>query len=90
MRRLMIAALTLLAVPTSAQAPADTATTGPSNDPDQIVCISQSQVGSRLARQRVCRTRAEWEEHRRMYRNSVERAQQQMQTTCVPTPTMQC
>ena len=90
MRRLLTAALTILAVPTSAQAPGDVATTGPNNDPTQIVCISQAQVGSRLARQRVCRTRAEWEEHRRMYRNSVDRAQQQMQTSCRPTPTMQC
>ena len=90
MRRLAITALILLAVPTSAQVPADTSKTGPNNDPDQIVCVSERQVGSRLARQRVCRTRAEWDEHRRQYRNSVERAQQQSHTFCRPTPTMQC
>ena len=90
MHKLAIAGLILLSVPTSAQAPADTTTTGPNNDPDQIICRSETPVGSRLGRQRVCRTRAEWAEHRRMYRNSVERAQQQMQTSCVPTPTMQC
>ena len=90
MRRLVIAALTLAAVPASAQAPADTTTTGPSNDPSEIVCISESRIGSRLDRHRVCRTRAEWAEHRRQYRNSVDRAQQQMQTSCRPTPTMQC
>jgi len=90
MRRLVIVALTVFGVPSWAQAPADTTTTGPNNDPQQIVCISQAQVGSRLARQRVCRTRAEWEEHRRMYRTSVDRAQQQMQTSCRETPTMSC
>jgi hypothetical protein len=90
MRRLVIAALTLVAVPTLAQPPADTAKIGPNNDPNQIVCVRESQVGSRLASQRVCRTRAEWAEHRRMYRNSVDRAQQQMQTSCRPTPSMEC
>jgi hypothetical protein len=84
MRRLVVASLTLLAVPTAAQAPAGTARTAPNNDPDQIVCISQAQIGSRLRQQRVCRTRAEWAEHQRQYRNSVERAQQQSQTTCEP------
>ena len=29
-------------------------------DPEQMVCRNETEVGSRIARRRVCRTRAEW------------------------------
>jgi hypothetical protein len=67
-----------------AQAPGDTATTtkvGPLNNPDEIVCIREQPIGSRLGARRVCRTRAEWAEHQRQYRQAIDRAQQQMQTS---------
>lgn len=57
-----------------------TARHGPSGDPTEIVCVNEAAIGSRLSRRRVCRTRAEWEEHRAEYKQEVERAQQQMQT----------
>ena len=66
-----------------AQAPAEapaTTKTGPNQDPTQIVCQTQSEIGSRLNRRRVCRTRAEWAEHQRMYRQNIEKAQQQSMT----------
>ncbi len=61
------------------EAPATTKL-GPNQDPNQIVCQTQTEIGSRLNRRRVCRTRAEWAEHQRMYRQNIERAQQQTQT----------
>ena len=54
---------------------------GPNQDPNQIVCRTENEIGSRVNRRRVCRTRAEWAEHQRMYRESIERAQFQKQTT---------
>ena len=48
--------------------------------PSQVVCITEFQPGSRIVRRRVCRTRAEWAEHRSEFRQEIERAQQQFQT----------
>ena len=56
---------------------------GPGGDPNEVVCVSQAQIGSRLNRRRVCRTRAEWDEHKAEHKQEVERAQQQMQTQFV-------
>ena len=44
-------------------------------NPNQIVCISETVTGSRLGTRRVCRTRAEWDEHREQTRRVVERVQ---------------
>jgi hypothetical protein len=81
---IVLSALIVSGAAAVAQAPADTATTvktGPLNNPDEVVCIREQPIGSRLGARRVCRTRAEWAEHQRQYRQSVERAQQQMQTS---------
>ena len=53
---------------------------GPSGDPSEVVCVSEGQIGSRLARRRVCRTRAEWAEHQIEHKQEIQRAQHQMQT----------
>ena len=60
-----------------AQAPSgsDDSSRGPDNDPNQIVCQNQTEIGSRVSRRRVCRTRAEWEELRIEQRKTVERVQ---------------
>ena len=70
--------------------PAETGARPLDNDPNQVVCVREDRIGSRVAARRVCRTRAEWEEHRRQASQSVERAQQQGQSQCAPTPTMNC
>jgi len=54
----------------------------PDNGPNQIICRQEALTGSRVSNRRVCRTRAEWSEHRREYRTAVERAQDQSQTAC--------
>jgi hypothetical protein len=85
----MLKVLSVLAVTIAtaavAHAASEPATTkrGPSNDPNEVVCVSQAQIGTRLNRRRVCRTRAEWAEHQAEHKQEVERAQQQMQTQFV-------
>ncbi|TMJ18663.1 MAG: hypothetical protein E6G92_02145 [Alphaproteobacteria bacterium] len=49
--------------------------TAASPDPNEMICRSVGTIGSRLARQRRCATRAEWEENRRNERRSTEDAQ---------------
>ena len=44
-------------------------------DPNDIVCVQFTVTGSRLARQRVCRTRAEWVDLHRQTRGVVEKVQ---------------
>lgn len=44
-------------------------------DPNEIVCEKQEVIGSRLATQKVCKTRAEWAEERRSSRMDIDRAQ---------------
>ena len=44
-------------------------------DPNQIICRSQSVVGSRLTRARVCVTRQQWLEQRQQDRLLAEQAQ---------------
>ncbi|HEV2817690.1 MAG TPA: hypothetical protein VGW40_10795 [Allosphingosinicella sp.] len=45
-------------------------------DPNEMVCQAVVRTESRLARARVCMTRAQWAEQRRLTRQSTERQQQ--------------
>jgi len=47
----------------------------PANDPNEKICENQSVVGSRLATRRVCGTRAEWEEKRRLDKEAIDQGQ---------------
>ena len=78
-KSIVLSALLVSSVTAIAQAPSDTTKVGPLNKPDEILCVRELSTGSRLGAQRVCRTRAEWAEHRRQFRQSIERAQQQTQ-----------
>lgn len=73
---LLIAATALAGEPATAPA-----RSGPDNEGDQIVCVNESVVGSRLARRRVCRTRSEWTELKAQERNVVDRVQR-FQSMC--------
>ncbi len=44
-------------------------------DPNQIVCEKHEVLGTRLATKRICKTRAEWAEKRRLERSDLERIQ---------------
>ena len=77
MLRLSIAVLAIVATGALAQGRSMVADRpeGPIKNPDQIVCVSESIIGSRIAQQRVCRTRAEWAEFRAQARGVVDRVQ---------------
>lgn len=47
----------------------------PVKDPNEKVCENQSIVGSRLATRRVCATRAEWQEKRRLDKDAIDQGQ---------------
>lgn len=53
-------------------------------DPNEIVCEKQTVLGSRLAKRKVCATRAEWAEKRRLDKQAADRGRQ---SACVPTST---
>lgn len=46
-------------------------------DPNEIVCERQEEIGSRLSSVRVCKTRAQWAEDRRLTRQEIEQVQTQ-------------
>jgi len=54
-------------VPTRVDAPGD--------DPNQMICRSEGEVGSRLNRHRTCATRQQWAERMRQDRQYLEKAQ---------------
>ncbi len=47
----------------------------PAGNPNDMICRVTGETGSRLQRNRTCKTRAEWEQLRREQRNTVDRAQ---------------
>lgn len=51
-------------------------------DPNERICEKQTVVGSRLAVRRVCATRAEWEEKRRLDKETIDRAQMSPNSGC--------
>jgi hypothetical protein len=46
-------------------------------DPNEVVCERQQELGSRLGSKRICKTRAEWAEERRLDRMEIDRVQTQ-------------
>ncbi|KKC25506.1 hypothetical protein [Sphingomonas sp. SRS2] len=44
-------------------------------DPDRLICKSEEIVGSRLAKQKRCLTKAQWAEDRRIQKMAIDRAQ---------------
>ena len=54
---------------------AEQAQSKPAKDPNEKICENQSVVGSRLATRRVCATRAEWEEKRRLDKDAIDQGQ---------------
>lgn len=81
--RLMALAI-VLSVPTAS--PAQAPPPSPAADPNEKVCENLTAIGSRLAKKRVCATRAEWEERRRLDREAVESAQKMIGGPCQTTP----
>jgi hypothetical protein len=47
----------------------------PAKDPNEKVCEKQTVLGSRLTTHRVCATREQWAEYRRLDREAIDKAQ---------------
>jgi hypothetical protein len=73
-------------VPATFSAPASAQSQPRALDPNERVCENLTMVGSRLAKKRVCATRAEWEERRREDRQAVDQIQKQIVGPCQVTP----
>ncbi|HET7575914.1 MAG TPA: hypothetical protein VFK19_05020 [Sphingomicrobium sp.] len=52
-------------------------------DPNEVVCEKQMETGSRLSSHRICMTRTQWAEQRRLDRQEVDKVQTQ-RTVAVP------
>jgi hypothetical protein len=68
--------------PVQAVAPA----AGSATNSDEKICENIVPVGSRLAKKRVCATRAEWDERRRLDREAIDQAQKLIGGPCQTTP----
>jgi hypothetical protein len=56
-------------------------------DPSEVVCERIGSIGSRLATKKVCATRAEWAEKRKLDREAVDQAQRSANGPCNATLT---
>lgn len=54
-------------------------------DPNEIVCEKIEVIGTRLGAKRVCATRAEWVEKRKLDREAVDQAQRSANGPCSAT-----
>jgi len=77
-----IGGLTLAMVPISTLAKTDAGSDRVAADPDEKVCENITVIGSRLAVKRVCATRAEWKEKRKLDREVVDDAQRHAADPC--------
>lgn len=73
---LPIAAAALTATAALSQTAAGTSKSGGTYDPNEIVCRSFQESGSRLKSSRVCMTRGQWADWRREQRSNTETSQQ--------------
>ena len=60
--------------PTLAEAPRQSAN---QKNPSEVLCVKHEVTGSRLASVRVCKTRAEWAEERRVTQQEIDQIQTQ-------------
>jgi hypothetical protein len=56
-------------------------------DPNEIVCEKIETIGSRLSTKKVCGTRAEWAEKRKLDREAIDQAQRAANGPCQTTNT---
>ena len=76
MLRLILAGFAVIATTALAQAPSsETTRVKPSQDPNEMICVSERLPDSVFMKRRVCRTRAEWAEHRSQSRQTIEKVQ---------------
>jgi hypothetical protein len=87
---LTIGLAVLVASPVSAENPGSVsqpANQPKSPDPGEIICQKQEVLGSRLATRKVCMTRSQWAESKRLDRQDTEKAQA---NPCLVMPSGKC
>ena len=72
----------------SAPATVQEAVGAQARDPNEKVCETVSQVGSRLSKKKICATRAEWAEMKRQDREVIDQAQRASQIGCSIAPAL--
>lgn len=82
MRKVLMTAVAALVLSPGVSSPAmaqaaqpSQQTAKPAKDPNEVICEKQQEIGSRIASQRVCKTRAEWAEERRTSRQDIDKMQ---------------
>ncbi len=74
MKKLLFLGGIMMSAAAVAEAPSSSRTDATS-DPNQTICRSIPNTGSRVSRSRICMTRAQWEDRRQEMRATVERGQ---------------
>ena len=75
MKKLIVVSAILVATAGLAQTTGPIVVTGATMSPNERVCRTVAETGSRLSRTRVCQTRAQWDQQRREMRQNVEQSQ---------------
>ncbi|MEA3030585.1 MAG: hypothetical protein QOG13_1910 [Sphingomonadales bacterium] len=80
MKKLLFVGGIMISAAAFAEAPSSSGSETTSN-PNQTICRSMPNTGSRVSRTRVCMTRAQWDERRRETRDTLEHAQSSRRST---------
>lgn len=77
LKSIIVTGVLCAAAAASAQTARSTSGSGSAaaDDDNRVICRTISRTESRLSRERVCKTRAEWAEMRRETRSAIDRAQ---------------
>ena len=67
----------IVSAPAFAQAPQGAQKAKDAHDPNEVVCEKQEETGSRLGSHKICMTRSQWAEQRRLNRMDVDKLQTQ-------------
>jgi hypothetical protein len=81
MKSHLILGLVSVALMSGAAVAGDSKKRTAAKDPNEIVCKTEAETGSRLARKKTCMTRAQMEEQRMINRDMIERSQASRTTT---------
>ena len=76
MLRFAFAGFASVATVALAQAPSsESVRVRPNQDPNEMICVQERLPDSVFMKRRICRTRADWAEHRAQTRQTVEKVQ---------------
>ena len=75
MKKIVFVSALLASGASWAQAPSSGQASESNLDPNEMICRNVAESGSRLSHQRICMTRQQWVESRRLTRENTERTQ---------------